>query len=295
MPRREDAVGVGNQSRPRRDGCLRRPTPGVRRSRAFRAATASGAVTSGGESNLRLPVTVTFGAPSSLNRSPSRALWARQSASLREHRLDHRAIALPAVEAPVRHPRIGDDQRNASRGETHDRLRPHLGFDEDGEVGPPMVEERLRPRLAVDRRELVDRARRQPLRRDPGRGQRDGGEEHGDFFRAQLPDQRDHRLGLADARGMEPDQPPCRPFARWRGRSARRAGPGLPSPSTRATTGAAASPGGSPCPPAGRGRMRPSRRPRFPSLPMARSRRGAAPLPLKGEVGGRRAWHRRYP
>ena len=42
-------------------------------------ATASGVAWSGGESNLRFPVTTTFGAPSALKRSPSRALWARQS------------------------------------------------------------------------------------------------------------------------------------------------------------------------------------------------------------------------
>ena len=46
---------------------------------ALSAATASGVACSGGASNLRLPVTTTFGTPRALKRSPSRALWARQS------------------------------------------------------------------------------------------------------------------------------------------------------------------------------------------------------------------------
>jgi hypothetical protein len=102
--------------------------------------------------------------------------------------------------------------RNAGPRQLNDGRRPQLGFDEDSEVRPPVIEETADQRCDVDRGELVAGAGRQPRRRNARRTHGDRGEDDGDAGFGQLADERHHRVGLADARGVDPGEPPCRPW-----------------------------------------------------------------------------------
>jgi len=55
-----------------------------------------------------------------------------------------------------------------------DQMRPDLGFDQTTNVWPPMGEEAPPCRCAIDRRELMESARRQSLGHQAGRCQRAG-------------------------------------------------------------------------------------------------------------------------
>ncbi len=115
----------------------------------------------------------------------------------------------PAAEAARREPGVHEGQRHAARGGAGQQARPDLAFGEDGEVRVPVVEEALDRAGVVDRRELVQRARRQAAREDPRRGGGAGGHENGEIRHAQ--DQRQDRQRLAHARAVEPDQGAGRP------------------------------------------------------------------------------------
>ncbi len=68
-----------------------------------------------------------------------------------------------------------------------------------------MIEEAIDIGRDVERAELVDRVWRQPLARDGGRGNGRRGEDDVEAFAGQPADQRQDRVGLADAGGMDPD------------------------------------------------------------------------------------------
>ena len=101
-----------------------------------------------------------------------------------------------------------------ARAELHDRRRPQLGFDEERDVRPPVAEEAADPGRDVDRRELVDGARAASGSRRSWPGHGDRGEDDRDAGGDDAVDERQHRVGLADARRMHPGEAAGRPRPR---------------------------------------------------------------------------------
>ena len=80
-----------------------------------------------------------------------------------EQRADRARQMPPALERALRHAAVDQDQRHAALGARHDQVRPQIGFDEQRQVGLPVVEEARDEARRVERHELMDDARRQPL------------------------------------------------------------------------------------------------------------------------------------
>ena len=123
-----------------------------------------------------------------------------------QQRGDGRGNAPPAAERALGQPAVDQDQRNAALRAGHDQVRPQIGFDEQREIGPPMIEEAFDEARRVERHELVDHARRQTLLGEIGRGDGAGRAQHAELLVADALDQRDDREQLADARAVHPDQ-----------------------------------------------------------------------------------------
>ena len=83
------------------------------------------------------------------------------------------------------------------------------GLGEHGEIGPPMIQERARVARRVERHVLVDGARAKPPPREARRGH--GARRQQETQRRKLGaeglDQRQDRIGLADAGGVQPHEP----------------------------------------------------------------------------------------
>ena len=171
----------------------------------------------GGASALRLPVSSTRAAPSWAKRSASPSFCASTRSNeekigrLKPGRRRQRLKEEPDMRALI------STQRNAARLGLEHEVGPDLRFDQHGEIGTPMLQEAPHEVLMVERDILMQHAFGQAGAREPRRRDGGGGEQH-----AQLGplggDRLDHRqrgIGLAHARGMEPDQ---------KARRARRAG-----------------------------------------------------------------------
>ena len=87
---------------------------------------------------------------------------------------------VPAVEGALRQAAVDHDLRDVQLGEFHDGRRPKLRLNEERAFRPPMSEEAADEAGHVDRRELVDGARRQAPGGDIGGGDGDGSEDHAD-------------------------------------------------------------------------------------------------------------------
>ena len=165
-----------------------------------------------GTSSLRLPVVTTRGAPSSRSARRRRRLRARQRSKRSQQRADRARHTPPAPERALRQPAVDQDQRDAALGARHDQVRPQIGFDEQREVGLPVVEEARDEARRVERHELMDHAGRQPLRGELRGGDRAGRHQHGDLARADALDQREDADEFADAGAVQPDQRAVRPL-----------------------------------------------------------------------------------
>ena len=117
------------------------------------------------------------GAPSAAKRSASAGGADEAEVEPREQRLDGVGQIAPALERALGQPAVDDDQRNAALRRAHDHVGPQVGFDEQGEIGPPVVEELGHEGGAVERHELVDRAGRQALLGERRRRHRAGGDQ----------------------------------------------------------------------------------------------------------------------
>ena len=119
--------------------------------------------------------------------------------------------APPAPERIFREPAIDQDHRHAAIRGFDDHVRPEIGFHEQSEVGPPMIEEAADEARNVDRHELMHDAARQALLGEIARCNGAGRDQDGDAPRANPLDQRQHAGKLADACAVQPDQRSVRP------------------------------------------------------------------------------------
>ena len=159
-----------------------------------------------GTSSLRLPVVATRGAPRSRIAPGIGGRLREAEVEAAQQRRDGAGNAPPAIERALGEPAVDQDQRHAAPRAGHDQVGPEIGFDEQREIGPPMIEEAPDEARRVERHELVDHARRQALLGEIGRGDGAGGAQHVELLLADALDQRDHRQQLADAGAVHPDQ-----------------------------------------------------------------------------------------
>ena len=121
---------------------------------------------------------------------------------------------LPAPRRALGEPGVDEHDRHAAPVELGEHVRPDLGFGEQDQVGPPMVEEAAHPPGHVDRQELVHRARRKAPAEKLGRGAGPGGQEQVQPPPGQALAEGKEGEGLADARPVQPHE---RPFGARRG------------------------------------------------------------------------------
>ena len=124
----------------------------------------------------------------------------------RQQRRDHARHHLPAVKRALREPAVDHDHRDFAAPGFHDQIGPQIGFDEQRQIGPPMIEEAADIARRVERDELVQHARRQAMLGQRRRRHRARGDEDGKFLRADAFDQRHRRQHFADACRVHPDQ-----------------------------------------------------------------------------------------
>jgi hypothetical protein len=125
--------------------------------------------------------------------------------------LDGAGKMAPALERARREPAIDDDQRDAASRAAHDGVRPQIGFDQQCETRPPMVEEFRHEGGRVERHELMDDVGRKPLFGERRRGDGSGRDQNVEGARPYARDQRHSGHQLADARPMHPHQHARRP------------------------------------------------------------------------------------
>ena len=158
-------------------------------------------------SNLRLPATA-----DPRRAEPRRAARRRPGSGrgrARSARASARATcgsARPAPEGALRHAPVDEDERNAAPLELEDGVRPDLGFGDEREVRPPVVEEAAHVARRVERHELVHGAGRQAAGDELGRGPGAGGDEDVQAAPDQALDHRHERERLADARPVQPGE-----------------------------------------------------------------------------------------
>ena len=109
-----------------------------------------------------------------------------------------------------------------------DEIGPQIGFDEQREIGTPVIEESTDELWCVERNELMHGAGGQALFGERRRGNGAGGHEHGEVHRAKAFDQRNDGEQLADAGAVQPNERPRRARQARLHRSARRAAPDFP-------------------------------------------------------------------
>ena len=128
-----------------------------------------------------------------------------------QQRADGARRIAPAPERALRQPAVDQDHRHAALRRLDHHVRPQIGFHEQRQIGPPVLEEAAHEVRHVDRHELMDDAARQPLLGQPAGGDGAGGHQHVDLARADALDQRQHADQFADARAVQPDQRSGRP------------------------------------------------------------------------------------
>ena len=117
----------------------------------------------------------------------------------------------PALQRALRQPAIDQDHRHAALGGFDHQIRPQIGFHEQRQIRPPMVEKTAHVARHIERHELMDDAARQPVLGEFARGDGAGGHQHGDAAVGDEFDQRQHARQFADAGAMQPDQRNLRP------------------------------------------------------------------------------------
>ena len=143
-------------------------------------ASAAGSAGGAGTSSLRLPVVTTFDAPSSLKRAASDELPARQ----RSRRRSRSAIEFgrrrqrPNEFSDRR--RVDQNHRYAARRYVDHHVWPKLGFHEQGEIRPPMIEKSAYEVWDIERNILMDHSARESLFGEPARGDGAGRYQHAD-------------------------------------------------------------------------------------------------------------------
>ncbi len=105
---------------------------------------------------------------------------------------------------------VGENQRRAARAHGRDDIGPKLRLGEDRDVGTPMIEEAFDEFRGVDRRILMERARRQARAENARR--RDGAacHEHVESALNEAVDERQQRQAFAEARAVQPDKSSAR-------------------------------------------------------------------------------------
>ena len=117
----------------------------------------------------------------------------------------------PARKRTMRHPPVDQRHRQTSGRARKNEIRPQVGFDEQRQARPPVIEKTRDIARRIVRDVLMNDVRRKTLGDDRRRSDRAGGQQDTDIERAQLLDQRRGRQHLADACAVNPDQRPVRP------------------------------------------------------------------------------------
>jgi len=98
-----------------------------------------------------------------------------------QQRRDGGGDAPPAIEGALRDAAVDQDQGNAALGARHDQVGPQIRFDEEREIGPPMVDEALDEAWRVENHKLVDYGLGQALFSEIGGGDGARRAQHGEF------------------------------------------------------------------------------------------------------------------
>ncbi len=117
----------------------------------------------------------------------------------------------PARERAMRHPAVDQDHRQPPRRARQDQVGPQIGFDEQRQRRPPVIEKARDIARGIVRHILMDDICGKPLGDDRGRSHRARGQEDADIERAQLLDQSRRGQHFADAGAVNPDQRSVRP------------------------------------------------------------------------------------
>lgn len=123
-----------------------------------------------------------------------------------EQRSDGLRRALPARKRARRHPAVDQHHRQTPRRRRQDQIRPQIGFDEQRQARPPVIEKPSNEFRRVVRNVLMDDIGREPLGDDLRRGDGAGRDQHAELERTQPLDQRRRRQHLADAGAVNPYQ-----------------------------------------------------------------------------------------
>ena len=130
---------------------------------------------------------------------------------LAKQRRDGPLDPLPARKRALRHPSVDQHHRQPPRGARQDQVRPQIGFDEQRQRGPPVIEKPRDVTRRIIRHILMDDVSGEPLGDDRRRGHRARGQENAQVQGPQPLDQRRRRQHLADAGAVNPHQRPGRP------------------------------------------------------------------------------------
>ena len=224
----ERPVRFRSGSPPRRDGSRPRPRSGGRASSTSAAPACRGSAGGAGTSSLRLPVVTTLRLPSAAKRSASICDCARQTSNLPSSAEMVPLNPPPARKRAMRHPSVDQHHRQPPRRARQDQIRPQIGFDEQRQRRPPVIEKARDITRRIVGHILMDDVGRKPLGDDRRRGHRARGQQDAQIQRAQPLDQRGGRQHFADAGAVNPDQRPVRAGRRRSCRGARRPAPDLP-------------------------------------------------------------------
>ena len=110
-----------------------------------------------------------------------------------QQRCDRGGDAPPSVERALGKTAVDQDQGDAAFGTGHDQVGPKVGFDEDGQIGLPVIEEAIDEARGVQNHELMDGAWRQALRGEIGRRNRAGRAQYREVLFTDSLDERDDR------------------------------------------------------------------------------------------------------
>ena len=131
-----------------------------------------------------------------------------------KQRRDRAADPAPARKRAMRHPAVDQHHRQAPRRARQDQIGPQIGFDEQRQRWPPVIEKARDIARRIVRHVLVDDVGGKPLGDDRRRGHRARRQQDADIQRAQPFDQGGRRQHFADAGAVNPDQRPVRPDVR---------------------------------------------------------------------------------
>ena len=115
--------------------------------------------------------------PSAAKRPASVCDCARQMSNRAEQRRDGAVHPLPARKRALRHPAVDQHHRQPPRGARQDQVRPQIGFDEQRQRRPPVIEEARDVARRIIGHILMDDVGRKALGDDRGRGHRARGQQ----------------------------------------------------------------------------------------------------------------------